>query len=61
MMYGAYLSYQQLEEYAEFMVKQGLVYREEGEGLYRLTPRGEEFLRRAEQPAGAPRIPLRSP
>ena len=57
MMYGAYLSYGQLEEYANFMIRKGLVYQEEGSGLYRLTPRGEAFLRKAEQAAEAPRIP----
>jgi len=32
MMYGAYLSYAQLEEYADFMIKSGLVYMEVGRG-----------------------------
>lgn len=51
MMYGAYLSYGQLEEYADFMIRQGLVYMEEGTRLYRLTPKGEALL----QPPGSPR------
>ena len=55
MMYGAYLSYAQLEEYADFMIRAGLVYKEEGSGLYRLTPKGEGLLNRAERPE-APRI-----
>ncbi len=55
MMYGAYLSYAQLEEYADYMISAGLVYMEEGSGLYRLTPKGEALLRRAEHPE-APRI-----
>ena len=55
MMYGAYLSYGQLEECAEFMIKKGLVYMEDGTGLYKLTSKGEAFLRRAEQ-AESPRI-----
>lgn len=48
-MYGAYVSYEQLEEYADFMVKQGLVYKEEGSELYKLTPKGEDVLRSREQ------------
>ena len=55
MMYGAYLSYTQLEEYADFMIKNGLVYMEEGTGLYRLAPKGEAFLRSAEG-AAAPKL-----
>jgi predicted transcriptional regulator len=53
-MYGAYVSYRQLEEYAEFMVNQGLVYRERGSELYRLTPKGEGLLRAAESGAQTP-------
>jgi predicted transcriptional regulator len=55
MMYGAYLSYARLEEYADFMIKSGLVYTEEGSGVYRLTPKGEAFLDRAGR-LDAPRI-----
>jgi predicted transcriptional regulator len=55
MMYGAYLSYSQLEEYADFMIKSGLVYLEEGSGLYRLTLKGEAFLDKAGR-LPAPRI-----
>ena len=60
MMYGAYLSYSQLEEYADFMIKTGLVYTEEGSGLYKLTPKGETLLRRAEH-FEAPRITEKRP
>jgi predicted transcriptional regulator len=49
MMYGAYLSYEQLQEYASFMVNKGLVYKEGGTELYKLTKKGEEFLRTGEQ------------
>jgi predicted transcriptional regulator len=55
MMYGAYLSYAQLEEYADFMIKAGLMYMEEGSGLYRLTLKGKAFLSRVEL-SEAPRI-----
>ena len=55
MMHGAYLSYAQLEEYADFMPKSGLVYLEDESGLYRLTPMGEAFLDRAKH-SEAPRI-----
>ena len=58
MMYGSYLSYAQLEAYADFMIKTGLVYMGDGSGLYRLTPKGEALLRRAEHPE-APRIARR--
>jgi predicted transcriptional regulator len=51
MMYAAYLSYQRLEEYAEFMIKAGLVYMEGGSGLYKLTPKGEAVLRGTEPAA----------
>lgn len=44
MMYGAYVSYSQLEEYAGYMVEQGLVYKEQGSELFKLTPKGESFL-----------------
>ncbi len=60
MMYGAYLSYEQLEEYADFMIRTGVVYLEEGSGLYRLTPKGEGLLRVAEHPE-APRIAQKRP
>ncbi|MDG7008514.1 MAG: hypothetical protein JRN06_09785 [Nitrososphaerota archaeon] len=50
MMYGADLSFAQLEEYADFMTKTGLVYTEEGSGLYKLAPKGEALLRNAEHP-----------
>ena len=49
MMYASYLSYERLEEYAEFMIKAGLVYMEGGSGLYRLTPKGAAFLQGAER------------
>ena len=55
MMYGAYLSYEQLEEYANFMIRKELVFMEEGTGLYKLTSKGEAFLQRTEQ-AEPPRV-----
>lgn len=57
MMYGAYLSYGQLEEYADFMIREGLVYIEGGSGLYRLTPKGETLFRQTEHQAAAFGIP----
>jgi predicted transcriptional regulator len=59
-MYGAYVSYGQLEEYADFMVNQGLVYRERGSELYKLTPKGEEFLEAAEKGAQAPAMVVKA-
>ena len=56
MMYGAYVSYAQLEEYADYMVRQGLVYRERGSELYKLTSKGEAFLGAAELAAEKPTI-----
>lgn len=43
-MYCAYVSYGQLEERADFMFKRGLVYKEEGSELHKLTLKGEGFL-----------------
>jgi predicted transcriptional regulator len=55
-MYGAYLSYEQLEEYAAFMVKKDLVYKEEGTELYKLTRKGEAFLLAGEQVGDSPNL-----
>ena len=44
-MYGALLSYAQVQEYLAFMKEKDLIRREEGTGLYRATEKGLELLR----------------
>jgi predicted transcriptional regulator len=48
-MYGAYLSYSQLKEYLEFMESKGLIMREEGTQVYKLTVKGLKFLGKFEE------------
>lgn len=48
LIYDSLLSYDQLEEYADFMISEKLVYVDGGSGLYRLTPKGEALLGREE-------------
>ena len=43
-MYGAYLSYGQVQEYLSFLMEKDLIRREEGSGLYKLTQRGVHLL-----------------
>jgi predicted transcriptional regulator len=45
LMYGAYLSYAQIQEYLEFLIAKALITREEGTQLYKLTEKGLHFLR----------------
>ena len=47
-MYGAFLSYAQIKEYLAFLQEKGLLWREEGTQLYKLTQRGMEFLHQYE-------------
>jgi predicted transcriptional regulator len=44
-MYGAFLSYAQLKEYLKFCEMKGLLACEQGTQLYKLTPKGLEFLK----------------
>ena len=43
-MYGAYLSYEQLKEYLAVLVPNGLIVRGPTIELYKITPKGTEFL-----------------
>jgi len=43
-MYGAYLSYAQVKDYLGFMLAKGLIFCEEGTGMYRLTESGMRLL-----------------
>ncbi|OLC36997.1 MAG: hypothetical protein AUH84_00195 [Thaumarchaeota archaeon 13_1_40CM_4_38_7] len=45
LMYKAFLSYAQIKEYLRFLVENGFVKYEEGTQLYKVTPRGRQFLR----------------
>ena len=44
LMYGAYLSYTQIEEYLDYILQQGLISQEPGTNLYRLTEKGMRYL-----------------
>lgn len=43
-MYGAYLSYAQVQEYLGFLQQKGLLSYEEGTHLYKLTEKGLYFI-----------------
>ena len=45
LMYNAYLSYAQIKEYLRFLVENELLKYKEGTHLYKVTPKGREFLR----------------
>ncbi len=44
LMYGAYLSYAQIEEYLGYLLQQGLINQEAGSNLYLLTEKGMRYL-----------------
>ncbi|MHB8566843.1 MAG: winged helix-turn-helix domain-containing protein [Nitrososphaerales archaeon] len=44
LMYGAYLSYTQIEEYLGYILEQGLISQEPGTNLYRLSEKGMHYL-----------------
>jgi predicted transcriptional regulator len=44
LMYAAYLSYAQATEYLAFLQEKGLIFRETGTHLYKLTEKGLHFL-----------------
>jgi len=48
-MYGAYTSYAQIQEYIHFLEQRGLIRLEVGSGLYKLTEKGLNFLRNCER------------
>ena len=45
LMYGAYLSYAQIQEYTQFLQEKGLLLLEQGTSEYKLTEQGLHFLR----------------
>ena len=49
LMYGAYLSYGQIQEYLEFLQEKGLIMYEEGVQHYKLSEKGLHFLHVYEQ------------
>ncbi len=44
LMYGAYLSYAQIEDYIGFVLKQGLISQVSDTNLYQLTEKGMQYL-----------------
>ncbi|MHB8566812.1 MAG: winged helix-turn-helix domain-containing protein [Nitrososphaerales archaeon] len=44
LMYGAYLSFSQIEEYLGYILQQGLITQEPGTNLYRLSENGMKYL-----------------
>ncbi|MGA2874727.1 MAG: winged helix-turn-helix domain-containing protein [Nitrososphaerales archaeon] len=44
LMYGAYLSYTQIEEYMEYVLQQGLISQISDTNLYQLTEKGMQYL-----------------
>jgi predicted transcriptional regulator len=44
LMYGAYLSYTQIEEYLGYLTEQQLITQEPGTNLYALTEKGLQYL-----------------
>jgi predicted transcriptional regulator len=44
LMYGAFLSYTQIEEYLDYTLQQGLVSQDVGTNLYQLTEKGMQYL-----------------
>jgi len=45
LMYGAFLSFAQINEYLNFLLSNGLVMRSEDTHIYALTEKGTRFLR----------------
>ena len=43
-MYGAYITYSQLNEYMPYLIKNKILTRKEGTELYRLTEKGQKLL-----------------
>lgn len=48
-MYGAYLSYGQVKEYLEFLLRKNLLILERNTSMYRLTEKGLDYLTKFEQ------------
>ena len=49
-MYKAFITYDQLNDYLSLLVEKGLIEYTEGERLYRTTPKGVDFLNHSESP-----------
>ena|SRR5437870_1316575 len=49
LMYRAFLSYTQIQEYLQLLISKGLIMHEEGTQLYKLTEKGLHFIRSYEQ------------
>ena len=49
LMYGAYLSYTQIEEYLGFILQQGLISQVSDTNLYQLTEKGMQYLNLSEE------------
>ena len=49
LMYGAYLSYTQIEEYMDFVLHQGLISQVSDTNLYQLTEKGMKYLNLSEE------------
>ena len=58
LMYSAYLSYAQIQEYLEFLREKGLILYEEGVQQYKLTEKGLHFLRVHDQISQLLVVPL---
>ncbi len=44
LMYGSYLSFEQINDYLEFLLANALIMRDEASHIYLLTEKGERFL-----------------
>ncbi|MGA7042932.1 MAG: winged helix-turn-helix domain-containing protein, partial [Nitrososphaeraceae archaeon] len=49
-MYKAFITYDQLNDYLSLLLEKGLIEYTEGERLYRTTPKGVDFLHHTESP-----------
>lgn len=48
-MYGAYISYAQVKEYLDLLMKKGLLRYQAGTGLYMLTEKGLQYLKKYDE------------
>src|SRR2546428_147923 len=58
LMYGAYVTYVQIQEYVEFLQEKGLLLCEKGSQKYKLTEKGLHFLRVHDQISQLLVVPL---
>jgi predicted transcriptional regulator len=45
LMYGGFISYEQMKSYLPFIIRKGLLSLNTENGLYALTPQGKRFLK----------------